>query len=154
MASHHSIVILSHSDVQWFELTFTIALISFNYFHCPLDYFKFGWCKKFSQNQGLWLVESSESLLLIGREALQKFSKGVPLRSWISANGSLLKILHTVSGSPVTQWHSCGTVTLCWKNLFNIPEWHSIGIALTLDWFISGSVSSANCLYRGKWPRK
>ena len=43
---------------------------------CPLDGFKFVWCKKISRNRGLWLVESSESWLLIGREDSLKIYKG------------------------------------------------------------------------------
>ena len=177
MASHHSIVILSHSDVQWFELTFTIALISFNYFHCPLDYFKFGWCKKFSQNQGLWLVESSESWLLIGREDSLKIFKGGTLTILKCATGRFLTFLSQWSKFEVApewlNWHRSG-----WSGSL-LTNWQSIGIIgnefclsgrelvrVTLQWwsgteldycnrikFISMVRSSAVSLYKGKRPR-
>ena len=54
--------------------------------------------KNLPSNRGFSLVESQKSCLLIGREVLWKFSKGVPLRSWISVTGVLW----------LTKWHWIG----------------------------------------------
>ena len=108
-----------------------------------------------AQNPCFWLVERLS----------KNFQRGYPYdpgslpmdHFWRSFILSVAVQWH--SDTHVAQWHFVEKSTkwdihLRGWLLFNIPEWHSIGIALTLDWFISGSVSSADCLYRGKWPRK
>ena len=57
-----------------------------------------------ARNPGFWLVERT----------LRKCSKGVPLRSWISANGSLLKLFYTVRIGESTQDWTINTGLVNW----------------------------------------
>ena len=71
----------------WFNWIFSDTVTLQWHSGSALDGFKFGWCRIFCWNRGLWLVESSESWLLIGREDSPKMFKGGTL--------TIVKICHS-----------------------------------------------------------